>query len=1196
MTLPVILPAQPLEGEILSAEDSVTVIVAPNPLRQERHILQLPAGSSVTEILRLVETSIEKASRIRASWHVSIEGEPVPAEWHGRVRVKPGKIVVLRARATGGGNLLKSLLMLVVAVITAFIAPYLAPIFGTFGASLITAAITIGASLLINALFPVSLKDEKGNQVYSISGNQNLAAKYEPVPIILGRMRVFPRYGASAYTEFEGNDQVLRLLYVWGYGPLDITDLKIADTPLAGYKGVEIEHGYGYPGDGQPTIYPGEVIQQNFSIDVKKIDGWIVRTTSEDITEWAIDIVAPAGLNRSDNSKGKVQAASFAVQIQYSEAYAENWIALPNLVVSGRTSDPVRKTVRQTVPLGQYDIRIQRLTPDDNGAVKVHTSSSWTALRSYRPGAPLQFPFPVAWTALKIRATAQLNGVVDNFNGVVTSRVKAWDGASWTPDTPSQNPADLLPFVLQCNANARPLANSRIDWPTFQAWHAYNVAQGWKFNAPFDQSGKSVYETAKSIASAGRAAVVFRDGLWSVVWDDPDAPITQHYTPRNSSGFQGKRDYRRLPHGLRVQFKNEGRRWQDDEILVFRDGYNKTNATLFEQFPLVGITDHTLAWRMGRYHLAQLELRPETYTLNVDIESFINTRGDRVRVSYDAPMFGISAGRVKAVEANLVTLDEEMLLEAGKNYAVRFRTADGGSLYRTVAPAIGPTYTLTLSGTGAMPAVGDLAMFGEAGIETVVLRVFEIRPGDDMTAEIDFVDDAPAILQADQGEIPPFDSQITDPPDPATLQPLNLSLIEGYADASQNYAPTATLMWQTNPGNAAVSFEIIGTPPGDVANTLTATADGASRSITWQNLDSGTWIFEVRAIFGDGSTSQWSSLTQNVMGASQPPPDISDFAVNVLDTSATFSWAPSQSPVAYAEIRYSPALVDANWAAATVLVQRTNGLSATVPYASGSYLIKWVTYNGVYSTNAALIVAEGAAITALNVVEEIFDMSPFTGTMTGVVEDNGVLRLAVATPGIEGRYELPQTLDLGAVYTSRVSGEVVAAGVNLNSDFFGSADFFGPPDFFGVTTDDWRVLFYYRATSDDPSAGNWGPWTPFVIGDYTFRAVQFALGLSTEVEGITAAVSLAHISVDMPDRDEVGRDVPVPTSGLRVNFTPPYRVLKGIAVTGQGMATGDYLDISNKAESGFDVVIRNASGNPVARTIDYIAKGYGKAS
>ena len=97
-------------------------------------------------------------------------------------------------------------------------------------------------------------------------------------------------------------------------------------------------------------------------------------------------------------------------------------------------------------------------------------------------------------------------------------------------------------------------------------------------------------------------------------------------------------------------------------------------------------------WKHGRFHIAQLRLRPETYELVTDFENLKVTRGDRVRVNHDVILVGVGAGRVKIVAAGSpqgVVMDEQFVLDSGTGYTMRFRLADGTYITRTVDAGTG---------------------------------------------------------------------------------------------------------------------------------------------------------------------------------------------------------------------------------------------------------------------------------------------------------------------------------------------------------------------------------------------------------------------------------------------------------------------------------------------------------------------------
>ena len=334
------------------------------------------------------------------------------------------------------------------------------------------------------------------------------------------------------------------------------------------------------------------------------------------------------------------------------------------------------------------------------------------------------------------------------------------------------NPASIYREVLQGKANARALDDNRLDLPVIQEWHGDCVAAGREFNYVVD-SQLSVHDLLADIAAAGRASPAVIDGKWRVVQDKPQSVPAQHFTPRNSFGFQSQKAFPELPHGFRVKFINRNNDWQADERIVYDDGYTAANATKFEGLDLVGITDPAQAWKDGRYHIATARLRPETFSFNTDIEHIVCTRGDLIRLTHDVLLVGLGSARIKTFaddgdNITAITVDDTFTMEDGKSYAARIRKANGASLVCAINTVPGDTRTLTLTETlplAEAPGVGDLVLFGETGKESIECIVKSIEPQSDLTARITCVDAAPAVHTADTGVIPSYESHVTVPAD-----------------------------------------------------------------------------------------------------------------------------------------------------------------------------------------------------------------------------------------------------------------------------------------------------------------------------------------------------------------------------------------------------------------------------------------------
>lgn len=1203
----------PLRGELLSAADSVRMVASLHPFRSTRVEVMMPAGLSIAEMIATLPVH-----RLPHRLLASIDGDPIPAALHARVRPKVGHTVTLVAVPQGGKGGIGQILMIAVAVLALVVtagwaAPVIGGIFGagagaafaagTLGASLLGAAISIGGALLVQALFPPSKpkREVEPEQRYSIGGGRNGASPYSTVPATLGFHRMQPLYAAKPYTEIIGDDQYLRMLFVWGYGPVDISDLKIGTTPIGQYNGVEIETRLGYPGDAAVTLMPQETFEEAINVEMEYGEP-ISRTSAADVDELSWDVTFPGGLYATYTKNGAQLPMAVSYRFSYRPVGSGSWITVLETQAYESRKDAFRRGFRLPVSRGQYEMRAERTSAK---GLNINSSAvetlMLTAMRSSRNAYPLNFPKPIAVTAIRILASSQLNGVVDTLNGLVRSYVKSWSGSAWVANTLSNNPADLFRHVLQSAPNARPVADNRIDLVALQGWSTYCKAKGFAYNKVLEQAA-SVVSVLDEICAAGRAVRVFTDGKWSVIWDREDLPIVQHFSPRNSRDFSGSRRYLRMPHGFRVKFLNETKNYEQDERVVYDDGYTKANATLFEAIEFQGVTHPDLIWKHGRFHIAQVRLRPETYSLTVDFENLVCTRGDRVRVSHDVPLWGQISARVTGVSGFEITLDEWVVMEAGKNYVARFRLEDGTSVLHNVTRIVGEHQTILLSADAALPKIGDLMLgFGELGRESVVLRVLRIEPGADMSATLTLVDDAPEISQADTGTIPIFDSKISAPVNPLALAPSDLVVSEELFTLGGDIRAAARISWRVQRTGFATSYEVQ-IRDDSIANSdwrPLATVPVPQTTTSTGELAPGTYSFRVRSLFATLQPSGWQErLFEVFQGLNAPPPDVTGFRIASLADIATLTWnAISQLNLSHFEIRYSPLTVGVTWGSAGVIVPRASGAQVQIPNRVGTYLIKAVTQQDQASTNAAVLTSTIAQLATVNEVEIIDEAPAFAGTMSGVEKSGSFLQLA-APGGVmpsTGTYYFAGSVDLGAVYTSRLTPTVDAFGASLNDVMASWRTLAEVERLANAEPSQWGVRVEYRMTSVDPADDDWSDWATLVITDLTARAFEFrAILTGTLTYNVTPVVRGLSVQVDMPDRVEAGDDLLVGLDGLRVDFTPPFKRLRGVALAIQDRASGDREEITEKDETGFTLRFYNAAGAPVARTVDFVAKGYGR--
>ncbi len=666
-----------------------------------------------------------------------------------------------------------------------------------------------------------------------------------------------------------------------------------------------------------------------------------------------------------------------------------------------RLGDPIRRTLAWAVPRGEYDVRVRRLTdnsPDPNTLID---EVYWTALRTIRGEDPVKLA-GLAKIAIRIRATDQLQGVVDNVNCLARRICPDWDAPSqsWIR-RPTSNPASLYRLVLQGPEISKPVADARLDLAEIQAWHVDNDAKGLGYNAVIDFQG-TVLERLSETAAAGRASPAMRDSLYSVARDRVLTTPVQHFTPRNSTAYRGRRVFPEIPHALRVRFLNADIDYQQDERTVLDDGYviagrdawdvpapTLPEATVFEVLELAGITSPAQAFKHGRYHLATMRLRSEMHEVSTDCEHLVCNRGDLVLVTHDVPLFGQASGRVTRLIVDTadnlvgVVLDEQVIMEAGTEYRLRVRLDTGASFAVGIEPEVGATnelrFTQPTSSGSPRPKVGDLAMFGPTGLETRELVVKSIRMSANLGATLELVDHAPGVHQADVGAIPAFTSGITRPPawrdgpaDPVieNIQSDDWVMIR-HADGSLEPRMVITLRRPSGQRSRPVQVQVITRPlpPDGVAAPLGPwthhpVAPLENRRVSIGGVEVGTtYAIRLRVIDAIGRTSNWVDAEHTVVGNILPPPDVLTFDVSrMADGTRRYSWDLGEIPpdVDGVLIRYQPQAAAADWATMTPLHTGVlDGASPqelnVPPQGSWRFAIKMIDTAGNESANAVFV-------------------------------------------------------------------------------------------------------------------------------------------------------------------------------------------------------------------------------------------------
>lgn len=796
---------------LLDTTALVRVRAAVNPFGLDTVDLNVPEGLTIAQIFEIAQPD----PIIRANAHVFIGEHYIPKEnWH-RVKPKAGDKIAVTIRAfmpplggdRGGGvlkNILRAVLVIGVLAASLFLGPALGGLIAPMGFLGMTSAgvgqAIIGAvgMMLVNMLVPpgAGKSDQAPDQTLFVEGARNNANPFGPVPVLSGRHKMVPKLATRPYTETVGDDQFLRMVFTWGIGPvaIDLDTLKIGETLLSEYDDYEIEHREGYADDDPLTLYPGVVDQEQLSVVLKQEDGATTRTASDGADELSVDLTFIQGLVKYNN-RGKKQEASVQVEILYSVHGANTWLPIPfvggqrtfpnswinnlssgaySLVTfKGNKAVAIRYGLTWKVPTrGHYDIKIRRITDDhDPEEDKTTDEVVWTAVRRITNESPINSPVPIALTAIRIKATDQLNGVIDEFSGIVTRVALDWDSGTETwIERETRNPAAAFRFALQGHGLQTPYVNSKLDLESLAEWSEFCTANDFTYDYVQDGAATSLWDRLVKISAAGRATPKRRNGKIGVVIDKPSLPVS-FVTPRNSSGFTvGKTFIVDPPHFFRVRFPNEEQDYKQDEQRVYINGYTAETGTRSEIMSFEGVTVPDTITRHTRFAAATSIHQNERWSFAQDMEYLAYSRGDVIGVTHDVLVVGKASGRIKSVTKDgsnnvvAITVDEDLQITDGDDFGVVIRTPDDAAVSAKLATVPAGAYrTVALdvpipASAGVGP--GDLFGFGIFGLESDEARVLAIEPETDLRAKITCVPYRPILYTIDGETIPPFDTKI----------------------------------------------------------------------------------------------------------------------------------------------------------------------------------------------------------------------------------------------------------------------------------------------------------------------------------------------------------------------------------------------------------------------------------------------------
>ena len=888
---------------------------------------------------------------------------------------------------------------------------------------------------------------------------------------------------------------------------------------------------------------------------------------------------------------------------------------------------------------GQYRIKVTRESEVNQHSFRVANDMTITSIQTRLDRAPIVTDKRHTFLELKIRATNQLNGNIQNLSAVLTSILERYNGTTWVKE-PSNNPAWIYADILTGQVNKKALPKSRLDLPSLLEWEEFcneipetdtpflQELPRFGLNFVFDFEA-TAHQLMTQVTSAAQASFNIVDGKYGVLIDRRKTVPVQVFTPRNSSNFSSTKIFAKLFDAVTVKFSDAANGYESAELTVYADGFDELTAVDIEEIQAFGCTNFEQAFRYGRFLLAQNKLRQEVYTIEVDFEYLVCLRGDYVRIAQDVARLGGVAARVKSVSGNEITIDEGLTTDPLKDYSYTVRRVDG--IYDGDVTSFISADTIELD--GPMPNVGDLIIVGEKDFVYYDCIVKAIEPISDLRARLTLIEKADPIHDAELGgPIPDYNPGIAttqlsnDIPPPEVV---DLAVVANdWRCVAGGYQYYVRLDWDVPVGAAFDIFEVY-VDNGNGFDFVSFTKASEFEFTVNQNQLGVEHRFKVLAVSATGvklDLGEVSAVVATPTRKVSPPSDVTSLGIDITGEVLQLAWSPiPDCDVADYLIRYSPD-INGMWNSSVPLLRVSRDTTlASAQARTGVYLIKAVDWNGNESANETRAITTIPNLFNLNIIEETSDFPTLLGSMDRVMNFGNTLMLqeeVSGTPDVtqyfsEGYYYFESLLDLGEIFTVRLQALITAEGYTPFDVISNWTTLEDIDTLVTAGSSDWDVEIEYRTSESfitmdtwDTLADvetltlgvpdNWSPWRKITaITDATGRIFQFRVRLISNRSSVTPRIFDAVVRADMPDRDDSINNVLVPDTGLTINYTPGFYGPVGgpnIQVSIDNAEAGDYWEITNRTVDSFDIQFFNINGDPVARNADFRIKGYGRKS
>jgi hypothetical protein len=914
-------------------QGGLTVTPHPLVLTGQQHIAcDLIPGETLAAFLGRHVDNAENGN-----WIVTLDGHEVPQRMWGRTKPKHGTMIECRAVAR------KDVIRLIAVVALAYFtlgagglgAGGLFASGGAIGGGFWAAAtVFVAGSLIINKVLgpkPMSfdaMRDQEASPTYKIGGGRNRVRPYEPLGLLFGEMRITPDYAGLPYTWFWGWEQYLHCVFHGGINCAAISGIRIGQTPLesytdyvtrtAGFSSMADEALEGWnnvdtiAGAQLPGYATLTTITEGPNLPVAGT--WVMRTSSTNTVylqadfEGSVYHVQDNGSLMSDYGffiTGEYRALpSGDWQPFFDGSNGENLNAGPNIVtIHSASTKPIRLTYGRAVPQGQYEVRFRKDTADVSGT-RESCLFAWSALKSLQPDTGNYGG--MGRLGLRIKATGQLNGTLDELNWLATAKpMPIWNGSAWVTATTRENGLSNpgAQMLLVARGIHGPdgkliaglgLSDSQIDIESLKGFMVRCTNMGFTFDHYFD-TPISCDELLDAIAAVGLGTKTWQSGKLGVVWAAEDQPIegVVNMATMKAKTFRVNYQTVETADGLEYQYFDRSRNFTWKTLRV--SDPDVTTPLNPARLSSIGVTSEAHAAILARFHLGQSIYQRKDISFDTDLEHLTYKRMSVMALSHDVTQWGYG-GRVQSVVNNsgflTLTLDCDVPAGAGPRYiGLRIPGELGYRVFGVAAfSGTSRTVALTTAWPGGVAFPGD----GHPAHDTLWMYDFKSTPG----YKVRVVGIQPhANMKGAAVSVVPESAEFWNYVLNGTYTPPASQSLLGGVPVVSRIQITEELQRQGNTYyvELTATFDVTGAYAraqvygATAGNRMEKLGDTDTTRFSWRGKLDDVWTIEIRPFDGLGRVGTGLNATYTTLGLSAPPPDMVDLSIS----GAVLNWTVS---------------------------------------------------------------------------------------------------------------------------------------------------------------------------------------------------------------------------------------------------------------------------------------------------------------